>query len=243
MNSREPELSDRFGTTTDKIARLLPDVSQGDPKALDELVTLAHQRLLQLIRGKKAEFPGEPVGRGYRGDEQTGIIFSDLYLRLRQAVVNRKLSELKHPAGFWKIAASNVMYILLDMARARQREKDRRHGQGAGNVTDSTSAAGDEPRRAHEFLDGPVDPIEAIAESTRLGPESCLLRQEVLDSVQQLPEPHQTVISMYYYLGMTQREIALILQPTQPHLHERKVGRLLDQAEEQLRPGLGGDDA
>ncbi len=233
MQTHEIEQSVSTGTTT-RIAKLLPDVSKGDKKALDELVTIAEERLLRLIRGKKTSFPGA---------EQTGMILSDLYLRLRKAVENHKLSDLQHPAGFWKIAADNVKYILLDMARARKRENDRRRGHDVGDAAGSTPADRDDERPADEFRGGPIDPIEAIADSTRMGPVFCLLRQEVLDSVQRLPEPHQTIISMYYYLGLTHREIAKILQPSQPHLHERKVGRIIDQAEEMLRPVLGGNDA
>ncbi len=209
MNSEHPIIHDSMGATTRAIKVLLPGIRAGNPDALKELVTIAYLRLEDLIRGKKQIFAGPAAGRGPRGDEQTGIIMTELYVRLRNAVDNQKLSELTHPAGFWKVAADNVVYILLDMARQRGRL----------------------------FEDG--NAVEEAAESTRQGPEFQLLRQEVLEAVQQLPEPHQTVIKLYFYSGLSQRDIADVHQPAASGLYERKVGRIIDEAKDMLRLKLG----
>ncbi len=256
--------------TTQAIADLLPAIRRGEKWAIDEVVTIAYVRLEQLIRGKKAIFAGGIAHRNYRGDEQTGHILSELYERLRRAVEARKFSDLQHPAGFWKIAADHVMYILLDLARDRKKQRDRQSGQqgdksddtGQSSRNDDDSHLGgpvslevgqggpggggrvaavsrDDSQLKEEPVLRPSDPIEQIADYRQESAEFYMLRQEVLEAISRLPEPHKTVISMYYYVGATQREISEILLPAEPHLNERKVGRIIDQAEDMLRPLLG----
>ena len=252
MNTKaSPEKS--VGPTTRAIAQLLPGVRRGDQAALNELVTIAHSRLVQLVRRMKGIYAGKVADRHYRGDEQTGVILSHLFIRLRNAVESQKLSELNHPAGFWKIAADNVMYILLDMARDRKRDRERRHGQDNVLSLDAEQFSGsdnharggrrgavataEEDSRSNDFArDRPIDPLEQIDDQDLESSEDYMSRQEVIEAVRQLPEPHRTILSMYYYLGLTQREILEILESSEPHLHERKVGRIIDQAEEKMRP-------
>lgn len=243
------------GPTTSAIAQLLPDIRRGDQTALDELITVAHSRLVQLIQRKKAGFAGAVANRNYRGDEQTGVIYSNLYTRLRNAVEGQKLSELNHPAGFWKIAADNVMRILQTMAQDRKRERERRHGSHeALNPNSGCSlgydSQGERGRRggvattegdsqSNAFVgDRPVDPMEQLPDQNLESHDDFMSRQEVIAAVRQLSEPHRTILSMYYYLGLTQREISEILESSEPHLHQRKVGRIINQAEEMLRPFL-----
>lgn len=252
-----------MGTTTRTIAELLPAVRRGDRQAIDEVVSIAYERLVQLISAKKTIFIGAPMiaQRYYRGDEQTGHIISELYERLRKAVEGRKLSDLQHPAGFWKIAADHVMYILLDLARDRKKERGRQGPSGEKRFSDSDSSGAAAPVRDDGRRDGgmggavasprhdsqyqePVgrawSPIEQVPDGQVDEVELHILRQDVIEAIGRLPEPHQSVLSMYYYLGATQREISQMLLPVEPDMYERKVGRIIVQAESMLRPMLAG---
>lgn len=209
-----------MGTTTRAIEQLLPAVRRGDIKAINDVIAIAHDRLIQLIQGKRLSFAPGIAKRYYRGDEQTGHILSELYERLRKAVDSQRLSKLEHPAGFWKIAADHVRFILLD--ETRKRKLERRRAEGPCSATSDSSG----------------NPIDQLLDQRYEDARSPLLRMEILDAIGKLPEPHQTILELYYYLGATQREISDILLPDQPDMYERKVGRIIDQAERMLGPLL-----
>lgn len=234
--------SGSIGTNT-KIAKLLPALRRGDREAIDEVIEIAYNRLEQLIRDKKIIFAGGMARRNYRGDEQTGHIMSELYLRLRKAVEGHKLGQLRHPAGFWKIAADHVMFILLDLARTRKRERER--GRPAHSQSDDSQPDDSQPDDSQRDdsrqsgANGPApSPIELVVDPRPDDVEHYILRQEILEAIDRLPEPHRTVLSMYYYLGASQREISEVMLADEPNMYERKVGRIIEQAEEMLRPLL-----
>lgn len=249
------------GLTT-KVADLLPELRAGNMDAIDQLVSLAHERLLQIIRGKKYKFAGGVAPRYYRDDEQTGHIFSELYARLRKAVETEKLTELHHPAGFWKIVADHVRYILLDLARQRKHERMRYQQsfartnvtelpetgmaiQAAGfidsNVTvqqpEPNDLAGGDPTYRTEISQR--NSLAHVPDYRHETVDNVNLRLDLLGAIGQLEEPHQTVFSMYYLFGKRQSEISELLRPEMPDLYERKVSRVLTEARDTVRSILG----
>ncbi len=249
------------GLTT-KVSDLLPELRAGNMDAIDQLVSLAHERLLQIIRGKKYKFSGGVSPRYYRDDEQTGHIFSELYARLRKAVETEKLTELHHPAGFWKIVADHVRYILLDLARQRKHERMRYQQssmrtvetelpeiglatQTAGSIDSNVIAqqpepndiAGGDPTYRTEVSQ--VHSLDHVPDHRHETVDNLLLRLDLLGAIGQLEEPHQTVFSMYYLFGKRQSEISELLRPEMPDLYERKVSRVLAEARDSVRSILG----
>ncbi len=98
------------------VTRLLQAWSEGDPRAVDELLPLVYERLRQLAsRYLRAERPDHTL--------QTTALVHEAYLQLVDADVS-----WKDRAHFYTVAARAMRRILVDHARARG---SARRGSGA----------------------------------------------------------------------------------------------------------------
>ena len=113
--------------STQGITQLLVAWSQGDAAALEQLTPLVHAELHRLAKRFMAgERPGHLL--------QTTALVNEAYLRL----IDWQNVEWQNRAHFFGLAAQLMRRILVDFARARQREK--RGGDEALQVSLSEAA-------------------------------------------------------------------------------------------------------
>jgi RNA polymerase sigma factor (TIGR02999 family) len=99
-------------TSTREITQLLVAWNKGDVKALEQLTPLVHAELHRLA---KREMAGERPGHIL----QTTALVNEAYLRL----IDWQNVVWRDRAHFFGLAAQIMRRVLVDFARARQREK------------------------------------------------------------------------------------------------------------------------
>lgn len=105
----------------DEVSQLLLNWSNGDQKALDELIPVVYQELHRLAHYyMRRERPGQTF--------QTTALVDEAYLRL----VNYKRMRWQNRAHFFAIAAQVMRRILVEHARSRDSAK---RGAGAQKVS------------------------------------------------------------------------------------------------------------
>ena len=98
--------------SSEEVTQLLVAWSNGDKKALDQLMPLVYQQLHRLARRRLVqEGPGHTL--------QTTALVHEAYLRL----VGQKNSKWQNRAHFYAIAAQMMRRILVDYARSRRYAK------------------------------------------------------------------------------------------------------------------------
>jgi RNA polymerase sigma factor (TIGR02999 family) len=131
-----------------EITRLLDDWSGGDQSALDRLIPLVHAELRRIA--------GRQMGRERDGHTlQPTALVNEAYVRLAG---NSDL-RLQSRAHFFAVCAQVMRHVLIDHARAREREK---RGGGALRVS-LREASGHEDRDADLVaLDEALGALEAV---------------------------------------------------------------------------------
>ena len=74
-----------------------------------------------------------------------------------------------------------------------------------------------------------MDPAENPSEQAEIGD----VKNTLIDAINRLPEKEKTVVALYYYEGMTLKEISLILK-----LSEARISQLHTKAVFRLRGAL-----
>jgi RNA polymerase sigma factor (TIGR02999 family) len=158
-----------------QITNLLKAWSAGDPAALDELSRQVYEELRRMARRHM---------QGERRDNtlQTTALVHEVYLRL----VDVTKVEWRHRAQFFAMAAQMMRRILVDEARARNRDK---RGGGAVRVNfEETAVVAPESDRSIVALD---DAPAAFAEVA----------------------PRQAkVVELRYFGGLQEEEIVEVLK-------------------------------
>ena len=112
---------------TEEITSLLIEWSDGEPAALEKLMPLVYGELRAIARARlKRELPGQTL--------QTTDLVHEAYLKL----VNQNRVRWQNRGHFYAIASQAMRRILVDRARARNRNK-----RGAGARHESLSGAQD----------------------------------------------------------------------------------------------------
>ena len=110
---------------TEEITSLLIEWADGEPAALEKLLPIVYGELRAIARARlKRELPGQTL--------QTTDLVHEAYLKL----VNQKRVRWQNRGHFYAIASQAMRRILVDRARARNREK-----RGAGALHESLGAA------------------------------------------------------------------------------------------------------
>ncbi|HKI94370.1 MAG TPA: sigma-70 family RNA polymerase sigma factor [Gemmatimonadales bacterium] len=158
---------------TTEVSRLLVAWRDGDPSALDRLVPLVYDQLHVLA---------ERHLRGERADHtlQTTALINEAYLRLVGTDV-----AWEGRAHFMAVAARTMRRILVDHARAKQRQK-----RGA----------------AAEKVD--LDKVAVAAPAA--GPELVAL-DDALERLEALDERKARAVDLHYFGGFTYDETADLL--------------------------------
>jgi RNA polymerase sigma-70 factor, ECF subfamily len=158
-----------------QVTQLLADWSEGDGGALEKLTPLVYEELRRLAhRYMQGQRPNHTL--------QTTALVNEAYLRL---VDQTKLS-FANRSHFFAVAATAMRQILVNHAKAQQRQK---RGGGAGKVELDTAAVAS-PEQAQTVLD--VD--EALERLALLDPRKA------------------QVVELKYFGGLNQDEIADLLK-------------------------------
>jgi len=158
-----------------EVTQLLANWSQGDPTALEKLIPLVYKELRHLAhRYMEGQRPNHTL--------QTTALVNEAYLRL----ADQSKPNFTNRSHFFAVAAKAMRQILVDYAKAQQREK---RGAGATKV-ELDEAALISPEQTSAILD--VD--------------------EALEKLAVLDSRKARVVELRYFGGLNQDEIAEVLK-------------------------------
>ena len=158
-----------------EVTQLLADWSQGDAAALEKLTPLVYEELRRLAHHyMEAQRPDHTL--------QTTALVNEAYLRL----ADQKRPSFKNRSHFMAVAAKAMRQILVNHAKAQQRQK---RGAGASKV-ELDEAALISPEQTSAILD--VD--------------------EALEKLAVLDSRKAHVVELRYFGGLNQDEIAEVLK-------------------------------
>ena len=197
-----------------QLQQLLDQYQSDQPHAFDELINYAAKRLRSLARKMLAQYPH------VRRWEETDDVMQAALIRL-----HRSLSEIRPDSkrAFFGLAATQMRRTLIDLAR---------HYYGAhGHGKNYQSAAGNRSSmtRAEDFAQAAPEPSGATDE-----PDSLQRWTDFHEAIDRLPAEEKEVMSLVWYGGMMQKEVAQLLE-----VSERTVIRRMNRAKLELSELLG----
>jgi RNA polymerase sigma factor (TIGR02999 family) len=176
VNGNEGSTSDaKPPARSEQVTELLADWSQGDSAALEKLTPLVYEELRRLAHHYM---------EGQRPDHtlQTTALVNEAYLRL----ADQSKPNFANRAHFFAVAAKAMRQILVNHAKAQQRQK---RGGGREQV-ELDEAALVSPEQTKTVLD--VD--------------------EVLERLARLDSRKAHIVELKYFGGLNQEEIAEVLK-------------------------------
>jgi RNA polymerase sigma factor (sigma-70 family) len=189
--------------STLELQALIERIGQGNQSARRELVDRAYSRLRKLVA--KMLHGSFPA---LKQNHDLDSVAHEGWLRLAQAIEGINPPTV---ADFFRLAAFKVRQVLLDLA-----DQQKRRG-GRERIGLSTGVADD------------VDhPLARTYDPAKLAEWS-----EFHGRVADLPADERSVFEMHYYLGLTQAEIARILER-----HPRQISYLWVAATDRLAANL-----
>jgi RNA polymerase sigma factor (sigma-70 family) len=185
--------------STVELQQLIDRIGRGDREARRQLVQQAYCRL-EALASAILQRSFPNLARRHEVDS----ILSETWLRLVPA-----LDKVQPPtvADFFRLAAHKMRQVLLDLVDSQRRHAHRDLAETAADAASRTPAA------ANQTYD----------------PARLALWTELHEQVGALDRDERTVFEMHYYLGMTQADIAHVLD-----LHPRKVSHLWIAATDKL---------
>jgi RNA polymerase sigma factor (sigma-70 family) len=193
---------------TTQLRLWLDRMQGGDPTARDELIRATSGRLERLARKMLRGYP--QVARW----EETDDVLNNALVRLIRALQEVRPGSVRE---FFGLAAEQVRRELLDL---------KRHYQGPLGLGANHASAAALPDEKGGVPDRSA-PEEAPAEAE--------LWSSFHEAVEQLPTEEREVVSLTFYHGMTQLEIAELLGTS-----ERTIRRYWREACLRLHTALGG---
>ena len=163
------------------LTQLLHNWHQGDPRASEALAEAVYDELRQVAARRLAN---------ERHDHtlQPTALVNETFVRLLDAGI-----PWRDRVHFFAVAARAMRRILVEHARARNREK---RGSGAVRVT----------------LEGAISATPEMS-------VDILALHDALDTLAQLDDEQARVIELYYFAGMTLEEIALAVGSSRSAVH------------------------
>ena len=178
LTSANPAKAGQTSSVTadaDQVTRLLANWGQGDEAALEKMTPIVYDELRRLAhRYMQGQRPDHTL--------QTTALVNEAYLRL----VDQTTPSFANRSHFFAVAATAMRQILVNHAKAQQRQK---RGGGASKV-DLDTAALISPEQTKTVLD--VD--------------------EALERLAHLDSRKAQVVELKYFGGLNQDEIAHVLK-------------------------------
>ena len=167
-----------------ELTRLLIAWKEGDQKALEQLTELAYQELRGLAVARLRQ-------ERHGGALQPTELINEMFLRLLSADV--EWSDRSH---FYTLAATTMRRVLVDQARARQRQK---RGGDPLKVTLEDWHRQDAPR--------PDTAVDMLA------------LDQALDVLEDLDQNQARIVELYFFAGLTFEEIAKVTATSRSVVH------------------------
>jgi RNA polymerase sigma factor (TIGR02999 family) len=162
-------------TRPHEITQLLVDWGQGDHAALEKLTPVVYEQLRRLAhRYMEGQRPDHTL--------QTTALVNEAYLRL----ADQKKPNFTNRSHFFAVAAKAMRHILVDQAKAAQRQK---RGGGAAKIELDEAAL--------------ISPEE---------PQAILDLNDALERLATLDSRKAQVVELKYFGGLQQEEIAEVLK-------------------------------
>jgi RNA polymerase sigma factor (TIGR02999 family) len=162
-------------TRPDEITQLLVDWGQGDHGALEKLTPVVYKQLRRLAhRYMEGQRPDHTL--------QTTALVNEAYLRL----ADQRKPNFTNRSHFFAVAAKAMRHILVDQAKAAQRQK---RGGGAAKIELDEAAL--------------ISPEE---------PQAILDLNDALERLATLDSRKAQVVELKYFGGLQQEEIAEVLK-------------------------------
>lgn len=205
-------MTEREGYTT-RLQSLLDRWSAGDESAMGELIVHSQDRLRRMASRMLAAKPH--VGRW----NQTDDVLQNALIRLHRSLKDVKPDSKR---AFNGLAATQIRRELIDMARSLYGPK----GQGRHYKSDPGEADSD----------GNAPPLHEKADpATDVGGQ--LEMAEFHESVGSLTDEEREVFELIFYQGMTQVEVAHLLDAS-----ERTIKRRWREARLSLKRALASEE-
>lgn len=193
------------------LQQLLDRYQADQPHAFDDLIEYASKRLRSLARKMLARYPH------VRRWEETDDVMQSALLRL-----HRSLSEVRPDSkrAFFGLAATQMRRTLIDLARHYYGNHGlgKNHRSVAGNQTESFAG----------------NAVEQAANRHCDEPDNLQRWTDFHTAIDQLPEEEREVISLVWYGGMMQKDVAELLD-----VSERTIIRRMNRAKLSLSQLLG----
>lgn len=192
------------------LQHLLDRYQAEEPQAFNELIEYASKRLYSLARKMLARYPH------VRRWEETDDVMQSALMRL-----HRSLSEVRPDSkrAFFGLAATQMRRTLIDLARHYYGT------QGLGKNYHSVAGKQDESKVANA--------VDGAANRNGEEPDSLQRWTDFHTAIDELPEEEKEVISLVWYGGMMQKEVAELLE-----ISERTVIRRMNRAKLSLNQVL-----
>jgi len=180
---------------------LLDRYLSDDEGAFDELIDYATRRLRSLARKMLARYPH------VRRWEETDDVMQAALLRL-----HRSLKEVRPDSkrAFFGLAATQMRRTLIDLAR---------HYYGTYGLGKNYNSVAGRQVESHD------SPLDHAADNTRKKPDDLERWTAFHEAIDLLPEEEREVMSLVWYGGMLQKEVATTLE-----VSERTVIRRMNKA-------------
>jgi len=164
-----------------KITRILQAWDAGNNDAVDELMPFVVNELRTIARKSLRRYKNNQADQTL----QPTALVSEAYLKLR----NAKHSHLNHRSDFYALSAEIIKHIIIDYVR---RKRALRRGSGVDI----------------EPLDEVIFSFSWIRASKSASVEDLLVFKEVLERLETKYKRESEVLSLKYYVGLTDEEIA-----------------------------------
>ena len=166
---------------TTAIQRCIERLNTNEPGVRDELLRIAYDRLLAMIRGLMTHYPG------LRRWEQSDDVLQNVQIRLLRCLDQVFIGSAR---DFLSLAATNIRRELIDLARHHYGDegagKNHATPPGDGVSIPEPADAGDDPAILTEWA-------------------------ELHDRIAQLPDEEREVMDLHWYHDLSQKEVATLI--------------------------------
>ena len=164
-----------MNTTSHQVTQLLVEWGSGNQASLEKLMPLVYDELRQMAKGyMKKQYDGHTF--------QTTELIHEAYLKLAK----KEEQNWKNRAHFFGVASQAMRHILVDYARAKQRQK--RGGTEAIHIT-----------------------LEENAMISTGQPDEIIALDDALSALGKLDEQKMRVVELKFFGGLKIDEIAEVL--------------------------------